>query len=89
MSYERLPYHLVMIEWVDSSRLNNGWIDLREIPDPYLSKCVTVGFVVYENEYGKILVPTVADVDHAANSQTYGGMIIPLVAIISERHLTF
>jgi hypothetical protein len=41
-----VPYELVLIEWVDASRLSDGWIDLSAIPDPYPHKCVTVGFRV-------------------------------------------
>ena len=82
-----LPYPLVMIEWVDASRLSDGWMDLAAIPDPYPHRCVTVGFLLAENERGKILVPTVGDVAHKDNSHTYGGMMIPLTAIISERRL--
>ena len=82
-----VAYELMLIEWVDASRLSDGWIDMAAVPDPYPHKCVTVGFLVSENERGKILVPTIADVEHAANSHTYGGMMIPASAIISERRL--
>jgi hypothetical protein len=82
-----LPYELVLVEWVDASRLNDGWMDLAAIPEPYPHLCVTVGFLVSENERGKILVPTVGDVGHKDNAHTYGGMMIPRSAIISERRL--
>jgi hypothetical protein len=80
-------YPLMLIEWVDSSRLGGGWLDLDEIkePDPHL--CVSVGFLVKENERGKILVPTVADVKNAANRHTHGGIMIPACSIVSERML--
>ena len=79
---------LILIEWVDASRLSSGWMDLGDIPDPYPHICVTVGFVLSENEHGKVLVPTIGDVGHPDNSHTYGGMMIPAAAIISERILT-
>jgi hypothetical protein len=82
-----LPYPLVMVEWEDASRLNDGWMDLAAVPDPYAHRCVTVGFLLSENERGKILVPTIGDVEHAENSHTYGGMMIPISAIIRERRL--
>jgi hypothetical protein len=81
------PYPLVIIEWTDASRLANGWIDLAEVPDAYLHKCVSVGFLVSENKLGKILVPTIGDIEHPENRHTYGGMLIPKSAIISERRL--
>jgi hypothetical protein len=84
----KLPYRLALIEWVDASRLSDGWMDLNAIPDPYRHACVTVGFVVAENEIAKILVPTIGDVEHRDNSHTYGGMMIPVSAIIAERYLS-
>jgi hypothetical protein len=76
-----------MIEWVDASRLSTGWIDVADIPDSYLHKCVTVGFVVSTKRDGKVIVPTIGDVEHPNNSHTYGGRLIPATAIISERML--
>jgi hypothetical protein len=78
---------LVLIEWVDASRLSDSWIDWADIPDPYPHTCISVGFLVGENGNGKILVPTVGDVKHPSNRHTYGGMMIPKSAIISERRL--
>jgi hypothetical protein len=77
-----------MIEWLDASRLSDGWLDLADVPKPYPHRCVTVGFLLSQNERGKILVPTIADVEHEANRHTYGGMMIPASAIISEWRLS-
>lgn len=82
-----LRYKLVMIEWSDASRLSDGWMNVSEVPDAYLHKCVTVGFVISENKDGKILVPTIGDIEHPGNSHTYGGMLIPRKAILSEKTL--
>ena len=62
-------------------------MDLADIPDPYPHKCVTVGSLVGDNARGKILVPTVGDTEHTGKRHTYGGMMIPQSAIISERRL--
>jgi hypothetical protein len=78
---------LVLIEWVDASRLNNGWMDWADIPDPYAHMCVTVGFVVSENKHATILVPTIGDCEHPENRHTYGGMMIPKSAIVTQRRL--
>lgn len=83
----QLRYPLVMIEWVDASRLSDGWIDLADVPASYLHRCVTVGFLVSSNKDGKTIVPTIGDIEHPDNGHTYGGMMIPAVAIISERVL--
>jgi hypothetical protein len=85
---EKMPYRLALIEWVDASRLSDGWMDLAAIPDPYRHACVSVGFVVAENGIAKILVPTIGDVQHRDNSHTYGGMMIPVSAIIAEYDLS-
>lgn len=83
----RTGHPLVMIEWTDASRLAIGWMDYADIPDPYLHRAVSVGFLVSENENGKIIVPTIADFEHPDNRHTYGGMLIPRSAILSERRL--
>jgi hypothetical protein len=78
---------LMLIEWVDASRLSDGWMDWCAIPDPHQHRCLTVGFLVAENKHAKILVPTIGDHEHKENSHTYGGMMIPRSAIIHERRL--
>lgn len=85
--YAPLPYPLVMIEWVDASRLGNSWVDLSAVPAPYSHRCVTVGFLVGENKLGKILVPTITNLEYEDSKQTYGGMMIPRSAIISQKKL--
>ena len=82
-----IEFPLKIIEWVDASRVADGWVDLKDIPDAYLHKCVSVGFLISENEKAKILVPTIADIEQPDNRHTYGGMLIPKSAIISERQL--
>lgn len=86
-SSKQSGYKLVLIEWVDSSRISNEWVNLTDVPQAYLHKCVTVGFIVSENKNGKILVPTISDIEHPADSHTYGGMMIPQKAIVSEKLL--
>jgi hypothetical protein len=86
--YSGIPeYPLVIIEWVDSSRVGDGWVDLEEIGDPDPHTCVSVGFLVKENKNGKILIPTVADVKNITNRHTHGGIMIPPCSILSEREL--
>jgi hypothetical protein len=80
-------YPLVLIEWVDSSRIGEGWTDVAEIKEPDPHKCVSVGFLVKKNKRGKILLPTIADVDHEDNRHSHGGIMIPNCSIISQRRL--
>jgi hypothetical protein len=41
-------------------------MDYGDIPDPYLHRYISVGFLVSENAKAKIVVPTIADVEHPA-----------------------
>ncbi|MGH7746977.1 MAG: hypothetical protein ACREQ5_19810, partial [Candidatus Dormibacteria bacterium] len=82
-----LPYDLVLVEWVDASRLAEGWLDLDAIPAPYPHRCVTVGFVVGRNDHALIVLPTIGDVDHEPNRHGYGGMMIPKSAVLAETRL--
>ena len=70
-------YPLVLIEWIDASRVcDGGWTDLNDVPSPDPHKCVSVGFLVRDNERGKIIIPTIADVAHPDNRHVYGGIMI-------------
>ena len=82
-----LAFPLMLIEWVDSSRIGGGWVDMDEIEEPDPHRCVSVGFLVRENQRGKILIPTIADVAHPDNQHTHGGIMIPACSILSERRL--
>lgn len=62
-------------------------MDVSAIPEARLHRCISVGFVVSQNEDAKILVPTVADVEHVENRHCYGGMLIPRSAIRRERRI--
>jgi hypothetical protein len=80
-------YPLMLIEWVDSSRIGDGWVDLDEIKNPDPHRGISVGFLIRANESGKILAPTIADVEHPGNRHTHGGIMIPTCSIIEERKL--
>lgn len=80
-------YPLVLVEWNDASRLNDSWMDWDDIPEPYTHKCITVGYLAKKNKTAIILIPTIGDTEHKENRHTYGGMMIPRSAIISEKVL--
>lgn len=83
---DALPYPLVLIEWVDSSHVGNGWTSFDDLGhgDDHLT-CLSVGFVIRENRASKLLVPNVADIWQPDNLQAHGCILIPKRAIISER----
>jgi hypothetical protein len=62
-------------------------MDLSDIDEPYPHRCVSVGFLHSENEHAKILLPTIADLDHGENQHAFGGIKIPCSAILSEKRL--
>lgn len=80
-------YPLTLIDWVDSSRVGDGWVDLDEIKNPDPHRCISVGFLIRANKRGKILVPTIADVEHPDNRHSHGGIMIPTCSIVGERKL--
>lgn len=84
---EKEKNKIVCVEWVDSSRLPEGWFDWKDIEAPNPHVCVSVGFIAAENEKGITVVPTVADIYNENNRHTHGGMMIPRGAIIRKRIL--
>ena len=84
----QLSYPLVLVIWVDSSHMGEGWIGFEELDctDARLL-CVSVGFLVQESAHAKLLVPSIADLHEPGNRQAHGSMLIPKVAILAERIL--
>ncbi len=80
-------YPLILVEWIDASRISDGWADMKDLPNPEPHICVSVGFLVKEDKRGKILIPTIADIKNRENQHAYGGMLIPISAIVSVRRL--
>ncbi len=59
-----------------SSRIGDGWTDVAEIKEPDPHKCVSVGFLIKENKRGKILLRTIADINHEDDRHSLGGIMI-------------
>ena len=78
---------MILVEWIDASGIRDGWTDLNDVSEPDPHKCVSVGFLVRENKQGKIIAPTIADVEHPDNRHVYGGIMIPASAILSIREI--
>jgi hypothetical protein len=83
-----LSHPLLLVVWVDSSHLGEGWIDFDELDrsDAQLL-CVSVGFLVHESRQSMLLVPSIADLSEPSNRQAHGTMLIPKRAILSTRVL--
>jgi hypothetical protein len=84
----KLPYELLLVEWVDASRIDPNWIDIADIEEPYAHRCISVGYLVRENEEGIILAPNFGSVDIGESRHCYGGVMIPRHAIKTRKRLT-
>ena len=70
---------LVMVEWVDSfSYKEADWISRSDLLDIDSCKCVSVGFIIYED---KKIVKIAASVIDGEGGQICGVMAIPKVAV--------
>ncbi len=79
---------LVMIEWVDSGQPIPGWQWLAEIESRRAHKCVSVGFLVQDDEQTKVLAPNLG----ASNGdndwdQASGLFTIPTAAVLKIESL--
>ncbi|WP_253710339.1 hypothetical protein [Bradyrhizobium sp. WD16] len=74
---------LVLIEWVDSGQPIPSWQWLSEIGSRRAHKCVSVGFLVQDDENAKVLAPNLG----ASNGddewdQASGLMTIPTASVL-------
>ena len=74
------PHRLVAVEWEDSQRPLAPWVWLDEYTLPEVVRCVSVGFLVAENEQALAVAPNLGDVDHG-RPQGCGIIRIPRSAV--------
>lgn len=72
---------LVLIEWEDSSQPLSTWTHLDSLPEPKVIECVSVGWLVHDDESVKMLAPNMGDLDSKVNMQASGIIRIPAKAI--------
>lgn len=80
---------LVMIEWVDSGQPIPGWQWLSDLDPRRAHRCVSVGFLVQDDEQTKVIAPNLA----ASNGddewdQASGLFTIPTAAVTKIEKLT-
>jgi hypothetical protein len=80
---------LVLIEWLDSGQPIPGWQWLSDLDPRRAHKCVSVGFLVQDDEKIKVLAPNLG----ASNGdydwdQASGLFTIPTVSITKIERLT-
>ena len=79
--------NLVQIEWADSRRPTSEWFRASELPAFEFCRCVSVGFLIQDDENIKVLAANVADL--ADNDmQATGVIVIPTVAVLKQTALT-
>jgi hypothetical protein len=76
---------LVLIEWKDSRRVIDGWTGLTEIGKQISCDCVSVGFLIQDDNDVKVLVANVADIE--TDMQATAGIVIPTVAVTAIKPL--
>jgi hypothetical protein len=80
---------LVLIEWVDSGQPIPGWQWLDGLEPRKALKCVSVGFLVQDDESTKVLAPNLgASSGDDDFDQASGLMTIPTAAVTRIERLT-
>lgn len=72
---------LVLIEWEDSARPVPGWIFLRDFSDFSVVKCVSVGWLIQDDQSVKTLAPNMGEIESAEQVQASGIIRIPAKAV--------
>lgn len=73
---------LVIIEWEDSRRPDPEWSFLTEYSAPGICACVSVGYLVADYQWMKVLAPNLADIHSINDGMQISGVIhIPASSI--------
>jgi hypothetical protein len=70
-------YKLVKVNWVDSSTPRMGWTFLSDWKGVGSLDCVSIGYLIDENENTITIAPHLAYPDDEVNCQINGVMTIP------------
>lgn len=80
---------LVMVEWVDSGQPIPTWQWLSEIEPRRAHRCVSVGFLLQDNEHTKVIAPNLgASGGDDEWDQASGLTTIPTAAVTKIERLT-
>ncbi len=80
---------LVCIDWVDSFGCSSNWVEIQEEYTPKPLVCRSVGWLLYDGEDCKIIVPHLTSNDHDhAIQQGCGDMTIPSKVVLKIVPLT-
>lgn len=76
---------LVLIEWSDSRQPTNAWVHITDIGKRKPVECVSVGFLIQDDDDVKVLAANIGDVDE--EMQATGVITIPTVAVHAVKPL--
>ena len=79
---------LVMIEWVDSIRPESSWVHLADVEHRPPLTCVSVGWLIKDNDDVKALAPNMGGLEDESNVQACGIIRIPTKCILHITRLT-
>lgn len=68
---------LVLIEWEDSAQPLTSWRYLADAPDLEIIQCVSVGWIISQNERVVMLAPNIGDYESGEGAQGTGFIRIP------------
>jgi hypothetical protein len=74
---------IVLIEWVDSYSVYEQWDFLKDLKEPEIMKCKSVGFIVKETNESILIMPHISGDNEAGK----GGICIPKLSIIKRTEL--
>ena len=72
---------LVLVEWEDSAQPIPCWIRLSEFEPSTVVSCVSVGWLIQNDERMKVLAPNMGEVEDAEQIQASGIIRIPTSAV--------
>jgi hypothetical protein len=81
------PGKLVVVKWLDPMDLGSGWVTVGVAAKSRAAPCVTVGWIVHEDEHSIVVASSVAG--GGTDNEVGGGMAIPTSTIESIDVVTF
>jgi len=81
-------HDLVLIEWEDSTQPTSNWQYLSDAPELEIVQCVSVGWVINENDRVLMLASNIGDYESGDGAQGCGFIRIPKSAITRTAKLS-
>lgn len=78
---------LVIVEWQDSCQPVASWHYLSDPPSNEIIHCLSVGWVISENEAVLMLSPNLGDYENENGAQGSGFIRIPKISITDIREI--